>query len=44
MHQGLPQMPLYTDDEWDTMPHVFWTSDATWDPSVLDHDATGDEE
>jgi hypothetical protein len=25
------------------LPHVVWTSDATWDPSVLDHDVTDDE-
>jgi hypothetical protein len=46
VRQGLPyiQMHPYTDDEWDTLPHVFWTSDATWDPSVLDHDITDGEE
>jgi hypothetical protein len=46
MRQGLPyiQMHPYTDDEWDTLPHSVWTSDATWDPSVLDHDITDDEE
>ena len=37
--QGLPYVKIrpYTDDEWDTLPHVIWTSDADWDPSVLDH-------
>ena len=39
MRQGLPYLPLrpYTDDEWDTLPHIVLTSDDEWDPSVLDH-------
>ena len=42
---GLPYLPIrpYTDDEWDSLPHVVFTSDADWDPSVLD-DAVSDEE
>lgn len=28
----------YTDDEWDTLPHVFLTNDIDWDPAVLDHE------
>ena len=24
----------FTDAEWDTLPHVVWTSDADWDPAV----------
>ncbi len=37
--QGLARLPLrpYTDAEWDTLPHVFMTSDIDWDPSVLDN-------
>lgn len=37
-HMGLPYVKMrpYTDDEWDTLPHVVWTSDTDWDPSVLD--------
>lgn len=27
----------FTDAEWDTVPHVVLTSDADWDPSILDH-------
>ena len=27
----------FTKDEWDTLPHVPITSDAPWDPKVLDH-------
>ena len=35
---GLPYVPMrpYTDDEWETLPHVVWTSDMEWDPSILD--------
>ena len=29
-------MRPFTDEEWDTLPHVVWTSDVEWDPSVLD--------
>ena len=37
---GLAYIPIrpYTDEEWDSLPHVVWTSDKDWDPSVLDHD------
>ena len=39
---GLPYIKLrpYTDQEWDTLPHVIWTSDVTWDPSFFDHSIT----
>ena len=30
-------MQPYTDKEWMTLPHVHWTQDKDWDPSVLDH-------
>ena len=30
-------MRPYTDKEWMTLPHVHWTEDKDWDPSVLDH-------
>jgi hypothetical protein len=35
---GLPflKMRPFTDSEWHTLPHVILTSDADWDPSVLD--------
>ena len=35
---GLPYVSIrpFTDEEWDTLPHVVWTSDVEWDPSVLD--------
>ena len=31
---GLPycSMRPYTDDEWESLPHVIWTSDKDWDP------------
>ena len=40
IQNGLPFIPMrpYTDDEWETLPRVVWTSDAEWDPSVLDHE------
>jgi len=40
IHDGLPYVALcpFTDEEWDTLPHVVLTGDADWDPSVLDHD------
>ena len=42
---GLPYMSLrpYTDDEWDTLPHVILTSDMDWDPTVLDHTLDDDD-
>ena len=35
---GLPYVSIrpFTDAEWDTLPHVVWTSDTDWDPAVLD--------
>jgi hypothetical protein len=36
-------MRPYTDDEWETLPHVIWTSDEEWDPTVLDHEITDNE-
>ena len=46
MSNGLARMPLrpYTDKEWDSLPHVFMTSDFDWDPTVLDHDPTENEQ
>ena len=43
---GLPYLPLrpYTDKEWETLPHVVWTSDMKWDPSVIDHKITDNNE
>jgi len=42
---GLPyvRMRPYTDDEWDTLPHVILTGDDNWNPSVLDHELIDDE-
>ena len=28
----------YTDEEWDSLPHVVWTRDDKWNPSVFDHE------
>ena len=43
---GLARMALrpYTDAEWDAFPHVFMTGDIEWDPSILDHKLTGDDQ
>ena len=37
-------MRQFTEKEWDELPHVFLTSELEWDPSVLDHDPTDDEQ
>jgi hypothetical protein len=36
-------MRPYTDEEWETLPHVIWTSDEEWDPTILDHEITDDD-
>jgi len=43
---GLPYVSLrpYTDEEWETLPHVIWTRDQDWDPSVFDHEFDEDGE
>jgi hypothetical protein len=43
---ALPYMQIrpFTDKEWKILPHVILTSDATWNPSVLDNDLDGDEQ
>ena len=41
IRDGLPYIVAlccFTDEEWDSLPHVVLTGDADWDPSVLDHD------
>jgi hypothetical protein len=42
---GLPYITIrpYTDEEWETLPHVIWTGDTDWDPTVLDHTLDDDE-
>ncbi len=39
---GLPYMKMYphTDTEWHELPHIILTSGATWDPQVMDHTLT----
>jgi hypothetical protein len=43
---GLARLKLrpYTDQEWDSYPHVFLTSESEWDPSILDHELEDDEQ
>jgi hypothetical protein len=45
IHHGLPYVKMrpYTDVEWETLPHVIWTGDTDWDPTVLDHTLDDDE-
>ena len=40
IHEGLPCLDIcpYTNNEWDSLPHIFFTGKTDWDPSVLDHD------
>jgi hypothetical protein len=38
------KMRLYTDEEWDSLPHVVLTGDGNWNPSVLDHSLTDNEQ
>ena len=35
---GLPYVALcpYTDDEWETLPHIHWTRNSDWDLAVFD--------
>ena len=33
----------YTDDEWESLPHVILTSDTDWNPSVLDNTIDDDD-
>jgi hypothetical protein len=42
---GLPYVTIcpYTDNEREILPHVIWTGDLNWDPSVLDHTLDGDQ-
>lgn len=43
---GLPYTPMrpFTDKEWDTLPHVQLTLDSEWDPRVLDHSISNNDE
>ena len=45
VRDGLPYISLrpFTDEEWTTLPHIVLTSDADWDPSVLDHRLSDDD-
>jgi hypothetical protein len=46
VRNGLPYITMrpYTDKEWEELPHVLFTSDSEWDPTVLDHDLDEDEQ
>ena len=44
IHSGLPYIDMrpYTDDEWESLPHVVLTSDMDWNPSIMDNDIIDD--
>ena len=37
-------MRPYTDEEWDTLPQFLLTEDKDWDPSVLEHTLSDDDQ
>lgn len=37
-------MQPYTDNDWDTLPHVILTGDTDWDPSIFDNIIDNDDE
>ena len=43
--EGLARLKIrpYTDEEFDTLPHVFLTGESHWDPSVMDCEAVDKE-
>jgi hypothetical protein len=45
IRMGLPylSMHLFTDEEWDSLPHIILTSEREWDPSCLDRELDSDE-
>ena len=34
----------YTDDEWNTLPHIILTSDDKWDSTILDNSLYDDDD
>jgi hypothetical protein len=46
IQSGLPYVTMrpYADSEWDSLPHVILTSDAEWNPSILDNDLDDDDD
>ena len=43
---GLPYITMrpYKDSEWEALPHVTFTADVSWDPTILDHEMEDEEE
>ena len=43
---GLPYMDMcpYTDKEWDELPHIHITREEDWDPSVLNHEQSDNQD
>ena len=46
MQHGLPYLDMhpYTDQEWEELLHVHLMQGDDWDPSVLDHEQSDDQE
>jgi hypothetical protein len=44
IRRGLPLIDMrpHTDQEWEELPHVLLTEDATWDPTHMDHEQGDD--
>ena len=37
-------MRLYTDKEWDELPHIHITREEEWDPSIINHEQSDDQD
>ena len=46
MQCGLPYLDMcpYTDQEWEDLPHIHLTHEDDWDPCMLDHDQSDDQD
>ena len=46
IRSGLPYMSIrpYTDQKWDHLPHVIFTADTDWDPTIIDHELDSQED
>jgi hypothetical protein len=46
IRMGLPYLSMrpFTDDEWDTLPHIILTSEIDWDPTTLDRELDDDDD
>ena len=46
IHHGLPYLDMhpYTNEEWNELPHIHITCKEDWDPSILDHKQSDDQD